>query len=507
MSALSSFTPLDFYAILYDIANSMQIVTDGNGSEVECARLQTVAVTKDYAAEVKTANLGKDSRYNGKKIFFSRASPTDAQGGTEARFNFPALFLGEQDESYSRAGSQYSIDYSIALSDRIEQAQGSNFNQSLCAQRTYEEVAQGLRALWQQVYATLSDYVYADLYNGGSILRSGWYSVAGLQQLLALTAITSYEEVAYLNQYISETTKAYIAFDMHTESAISYFLNINVQFFGCVAPIAARPQEEPIIPINPYDDDAVLYFAAIEATGATLSDTTKDATNEAIVALKDAGLWLKAYALYFIIGGTAAAHKFNAKNPLDTNAAYRLTFAGGWVHSSTGATPNGTNAFADTFFVPSLNAAVSSITLAYYSRSSATGSYIEMGASGSAISSGQGQLFIAPNISGTGFNAVNATGNAPFAGTPTNAMYIASRTDAVNFRIHRNATLLATNNQPNTASNKNIYIGARNNNGTTDAFSARQCAFSAILSGLTTPEANTFYAIVETFQTALGRNN
>jgi hypothetical protein len=33
----------------------------------------------------------------------------------------------------------------------------------------------------------------------------------------------------------------------------------------------------------------------------------------------------------------------------DTNAAFRLTFSGGWTHSATGALPNGTNGYSNTF--------------------------------------------------------------------------------------------------------------------------------------------------------------
>ena len=107
MSVLNSFKPTDLYAILYDIADSMPIVLDGNGSEITCARLQTVAVVKDYASEVKTANLGKDSRYIGKKIAFLRLSNTDPQAANGLKFNYPAFFLGEQDENYNIDGSQY----------------------------------------------------------------------------------------------------------------------------------------------------------------------------------------------------------------------------------------------------------------------------------------------------------------------------------------------------------------------------------------------------------------
>lgn len=96
-----------------------------------------------------------------------------------------------------------------------------------------------------------------------------------------------------------------------------------------------------------YDADAQAF---ITATG--ISGTNASAINTLVLDLKAANIWTKMKAIYPIIGGTATAHKFNLKNPLDTDAAFRLSFVGGWTHSSNGALPNGTNAFADTFLQP-----------------------------------------------------------------------------------------------------------------------------------------------------------
>ena len=60
-------------------------------------------------------------------------------------------------------------------------------------------------------------------------------------------------------------------------------------------------------------------------------------------------------AIYPFVGGSAASHKFNLKDPRDLDAAFRLAFNGGWTHASTGAKPNGSNGWANTYFNPSLN--------------------------------------------------------------------------------------------------------------------------------------------------------
>jgi len=101
-----------------------------------------------------------------------------------------------------------------------------------------------------------------------------------------------------------------------------------------------------------YDPDAQLFFNAEAAAGVTLTTTEKDAVNQWVVDSKAANIWTKFKAIYPMVGGTATSHKFNLKNPLDTNAAFRLAFNGGWTHSSNGALPNGTNAYASTFLIP-----------------------------------------------------------------------------------------------------------------------------------------------------------
>ena len=285
---------------------------------------------------------------------------------------------------------------------------------------------------------------------------------------------------------------------------VSFTITYKVSACDITAPECGKTAN----PVIPNDPNAQALFDAILADGGTVTDLQEEATNTAIIDLKAAGLWDKAYAFYFMIGSSSAGHKFNAKNPIDTDAAFRLAFTGGWAHSAMGAKPNAINAFANTFFVPSINAAIDSIAISYYSGSNAAGVYIEMGAVGSLASAGSGQLYIAPNVSGAAFRAVNVTGNSATAAINAQAMLTASRTDGALIRLHRNEILAFTDNGiPNTASNKPIYIGARNNNGTAGAFSARECRFSGIFSGLTAPEAVTLYSIVEAFQTKQNRNN
>jgi hypothetical protein len=52
-------------------------------------------------------------------------------------------------------------------------------------------------------------------------------------------------------------------------------------------------------------------------------------------------------ALYLFHLGSAGATKLNILRPLDTDAAFRLSYSGGWTYGANGATPNGTNGYAN----------------------------------------------------------------------------------------------------------------------------------------------------------------
>jgi hypothetical protein len=96
--------------------------------------------------------------------------------------------------------------------------------------------------------------------------------------------------------------------------------------------------------------EAQAYLEAVIQAGGTGIDSTVSACTITLFnQLFSNNLWNKIQAFYPMLGSNSNGTKFNAKNPLDTNAAYRLQFNGGWSYSVSGITSNGTNAYADTF--------------------------------------------------------------------------------------------------------------------------------------------------------------
>jgi hypothetical protein len=108
---------------------------------------------------------------------------------------------------------------------------------------------------------------------------------------------------------------------------------------GGGGPLSTQTITPPVVITDP---NALAFIAA---TGIT-DNTQKSAINSLVLSLKGYSIWDKLNVIYPFVGGTATTHKFNLKDPRDLDAAYRLSFSGGWTHNSNGITGNGTNAYA-----------------------------------------------------------------------------------------------------------------------------------------------------------------
>ncbi len=91
------------------------------------------------------------------------------------------------------------------------------------------------------------------------------------------------------------------------------------------------------------DTDAQAFINA-----ASITDGTQiRAIDTLVTSLKSAGIWTKMKAIYPFVGGTAAQHQFNLKDPRSVDAAFYLTFYGGVTHTNLGVNFNGTTGYAD----------------------------------------------------------------------------------------------------------------------------------------------------------------
>ena len=248
--------------------------------------------------------------------------------------------------------------------------------------------------------------------------------------------------------------------------------------------------------INPYvyaglDPDALAFLTAAGITDATVTS----AINTLTLSLKANNLWTKSFAIYPLVGGTSSTHKWNLKDPQDTDAAFRLVFNGGWTHTSNGIIGNGVNAFANTF----LNA---SITI---------------------LNQGSIGIYSRTNIGETAYdftNIVGGTEQSVISRWSTNLMYVNSgsatypntaNTDSrglfsmtYNSRVtgYKNTSSVITELKASSGANNTFKIGGTGFSN----YSSKNYAFAYIADLFDATELINIYNIIQTFQTTLTRN-
>ena len=240
-----------------------------------------------------------------------------------------------------------------------------------------------------------------------------------------------------------------------------------------------------------YDADAQAFFDRVTDAGGTLSVTEKTATNQLVLDMKSAGIWTAMRAVYPMIGASAAACAQNLKS-----ASFTGTFTSGWTFASTGVTPNGTSAYMNTGFNPSVQLSGTSAHASLYPRTSLTGGY---GIQGDFSSRMDIILF-----SGTLYSAIGTTGQTNFTGSPYRSLIIGSRTSSTSNKLYMGGTLRNTQTAVSVIlPNYNYWIGAVDLN---TFYSSNECAFASLGDGLDDTQASNFYTAVQAFQTTLSRN-
>ena len=241
--------------------------------------------------------------------------------------------------------------------------------------------------------------------------------------------------------------------------------------------------------------------AFLSATGIT-DPTITSAIDTLCKDLKSAGIFTKMSAIYPMVGGTATTHKFNLVNPVDSDAAFRLSFLGGWTHSSNGMLPNGLNGYADTFLTPSTTLSLNNTSLSLYSRTNKSESSIDIGCQG-----GGNATYTHWNFATTtAFRGINSAPTTRVPIVNTTGLLTASRIVSNNEVYYSNGAFASNFNANSTAlTAQKIIIGGRNNGGTADLLANKQYAFACIGQGLSATEASNLYTAVQKFQTTLGR--
>lgn len=258
-----------------------------------------------------------------------------------------------------------------------------------------------------------------------------------------------------------------------------------------------------------YDADALTAFAAVEATGVTLSTAQKTAANTFIVGLKADNLWATFYALYLFIGGTSAAHAVNWKQP----GTYNATWVNSPTHDANGVTGNGSTSYGYTTGLSGTQTG-NLLGLSVYNRTTASSSsgvqkrLIGNGTAGSSV------VHFIEYVDNTGLEqnrgVLGSSGNIATDSNATQKTGLLSvnRTANANFKGYHNGTQYLTNTTTDTNAPHTVPFAllAVNVNGTYMSHAAENIAMAAVHSAHTAANASAFSTHVQNLQTALGRN-
>jgi len=241
------------------------------------------------------------------------------------------------------------------------------------------------------------------------------------------------------------------------------------------------------------DPDAQAFI-----TAAAITDPTQQAAiNTLVVDLKGYSIWTKMKALYPFVGGTSTTHKYNLKDPQDTDAAFRLVFNGGVTHNSNGVTFNGTNGYADTRLSPNSILLQNNNSISVYSRADVLGNnYFGVGTP---------NWFILGRFGFTVEYWANAS--SPLAPNSTFTSFITgTRRSSTDVELYKEGVSISTGSRTSQALPvNNFWLGGANDGGSLSLKMNLQCAFFSLGDGLTDTEAANFYTAVQNFNTALAR--
>ena len=216
-------------------------------------------------------------------------------------------------------------------------------------------------------------------------------------------------------------------------------------------------------------------------------------------------LWNKLVAVYPFIGGTATAHKFNLKNPLDTNAAFRLTYVNTLSHSGAGLVGSASG-YALTNLYPLINLSLNDVHICnIISNITPTwGFSYEMGI----FANGTGDGLYKRSTEGSNTdNAINSNFNTNFATSGRST--ILYRSSSTVQKHCKDGTVSSSNITSIALANINFPLMGLYNRNTSNYtnFSANSHSYDSIGFGFTDAEATMYHNCIVNLQTLLNRYN
>ncbi len=260
----------------------------------------------------------------------------------------------------------------------------------------------------------------------------------------------------------------------------------------------------PAVSVDPLVND---WYDRITANGGTISQSTIDATTTFVTSLRSAGLLTKFRMLNLMAGTNIAAMTVPLITNIGSAVHNAVAMVSGDYSEATGAKTDGSTKYIDTGFAPD-GAAIGGIS-AYLRTAIAGAANVLIGCR----DSGNTQVY---RLIRSGVQSVGQFGGAvdqaqvtDTANTPA-ALYHVSRTGATSLALYRNGASVASSSVSTTpvAIASSMYVLAQNPGGSPSGFSPNNTYIAgyAVDDGtLSAGDALSYYNILQTFQTSLGR--
>ena len=239
-------------------------------------------------------------------------------------------------------------------------------------------------------------------------------------------------------------------------------------------------------------------------TAASITDTTQIiALNTLLLQLKEKSIWSKLQAVWPMVGGTSSTMKWNLINPVDSDAAYRMTFAGaGWTFDANGVKQSDSaTTYGDTFYAANTNNNTDGMSMGIYVNGGTNAAGYDLGRY-----NGTDDVFVVAGYGNNTFyvNYVSTTDINTTLYTMPNGFFASNNdgTTTIGYRNGVNVCSAAeTRNLTDTAS---FYLG--NRNGGPAEPSDRRYAFVFMSKSLSATNHSDLYTAVQAYQTSLSRN-
>ncbi len=253
------------------------------------------------------------------------------------------------------------------------------------------------------------------------------------------------------------------------------------------------------------DPDAQAFITAAGITNANIIS----AENEFFIARKNILPLNSSIASYHLVTDKSSNNdrlgqfKFNAYNPVDSNAAKRLTYTGTVTANTTGIQGNGVNGLCDTYINTLSDFSSTDFTIIYAINTN-NSSGIDFGNNGGA---GEG-LWIATKFDdgNTYYAAYAAFQNKGNIISNTKAIYSFKRSGTTVTLKRNNVTLFTETISAIPRFNYSLYLFCRNSNGSGQFFSTKEYSFFEFINtALTAQQETDFYNALVAREAALGR--